>query len=138
MQLPFIAILAVSLLQFALGAVWYSPLLFGNMWMKIHGADKLTKDALKKLQKKMGPFYGLQFFMTLITNSFLAFLIVNLPQFSLCTIIGLVWFAFIVPTQISTIIWGGDAMKWWAEKIAISAGFQLLGAVVAVSVFSVL
>ena len=37
MNYLFIAIAVIA--QFALGAIWYSPILFGNIWMKIVGAE---------------------------------------------------------------------------------------------------
>ncbi len=37
MELNFVAIIASTLIGMGLGAVWYSPVLFGNAWMKALG-----------------------------------------------------------------------------------------------------
>src|SRR5574343_23259 len=102
-QIIFIVIAAIT--QFILGAVWYSPLLFGNRWMQIMEATHFSKEELQKMQKAMGPFYALQFLLTLFST----FALVNLAAvtpFSLYHIAFWVWLGFIVPTQIAGVIWG--------------------------------
>ena len=32
-KINYVAVLVVAFMQFMLGAVWYSPILFGNKWM---------------------------------------------------------------------------------------------------------
>lgn len=51
------ALIGATLFAFILGAVWYSPLMFGNLWAKINGSDKYTKEELAKLEKEMTKFY---------------------------------------------------------------------------------
>jgi len=43
------AVLLASVAQFILGAIWYTPL-FGRMWGKIHGFDKLKQKTQKEMQ----------------------------------------------------------------------------------------
>lgn len=42
MQLDYIAMAAATLVSMLLGALWYSPLLFGNRWMACLGKTKET------------------------------------------------------------------------------------------------
>ena len=56
-------IILAAVAQFVLGAVWYSPVLFGNTWMRIMEATHFSKEEIQKMQKAMGPFYILQFFL---------------------------------------------------------------------------
>lgn len=127
-QIIFIVIAAIT--QFILGAVWYSPLLFGNRWMQIMEATHFSKEELQKMQKAMGPFYALQFLLTLFST----FALVNLAAvtpFSLYHIAFWVWLGFIVPTQIAGVIWGNTKKKFWLSQIAIMITYQLVGIMMA-------
>lgn len=42
MNLNYLAIVVATLVQFAIGAIWYMPL-FGDLWRRIHGIAKPTK-----------------------------------------------------------------------------------------------
>jgi len=44
-ELNYLAVLAATLISMFLGALWYSPILFGNNWMKLMG---FTEEQLKK------------------------------------------------------------------------------------------
>lgn len=138
MDINFLAIAIAVVLQFILGAVWYSPLMFGKIWMKIHDCDKLSKDELQKMQKEMGPFYGLQLIVTSVTTVILAVFINALPQFSPFIIAFWFWLGFVVPTQVSAIIFGGDEKKWFLKKIVIIAGSALACLTVAAAVLTIL
>jgi hypothetical protein len=66
MDVNYTLIIVASIAQFILGALWYSPLLFGKWWMQIMECTHLSKEELKKMQAKMTPFYGLQFLLTIL------------------------------------------------------------------------
>ena len=66
MHINYLSIIVATIVQFAIGAIWYS-VFFGKLWGKIHGFDKLPKETQQKMMKAMGPFYGLQAFVTLVT-----------------------------------------------------------------------
>ncbi len=122
MELNYGAILLATILQFMFGAVWYS-LLFGKLWGKIHEFDKLPKDVQQKMMKSMGPFYLVQFLITLLTTFILAIFVAFLPHdWNVYALAGFFWFGFVVPTQISGVIFGGTPPKWMFAKIAIQAG----------------
>lgn len=121
MQLNYLAILIATILQFAFGAFWYGAL-FGKLWGKIHGFDKLPKDVQEKMMKEMGPFYGVQAFVTLITTVVLAIFIANQPDWNAFAMAGFFWIGFVVPTQISAAIFGGSPKEWLVKKVAIQAG----------------
>ena len=55
------AILAATLAAFVLGGLWYSPVLFGKIWMRANGfrEDDLNKGHLGKI-------FGLAFVFTLV------------------------------------------------------------------------
>ncbi|MBM7620937.1 hypothetical protein JOC95_002792 [Bacillus tianshenii] len=67
-NLNFIAILVAALSAFFIGGIWYS-LLFGKLWMKLHG---FTDEQLKKTAGKV---FGGSFVLALIISFFLAMFI---------------------------------------------------------------
>lgn len=125
MQLNFVAIIVAGVVQFILGAVWYS-FLFGKLWGEIHGFNKLPKEVQQKMMKEMGPFYGVQAIVTLITTVILALFITNLSAWNPYAMAGFFWIGFVVPTQVSAVIFGGTESKWIVKKIAVQAGASLI------------
>ena len=57
---------------FVLGGLWYSPLLFGKLWLKIHG---YTKEKLEEMQRGVGRAYALSFVCYLVMATVLAYLL---------------------------------------------------------------
>lgn len=126
MQFNYLAIILATLVQFAIGAVWYSAL-FGKLWGKIHGFDKLSKETQDKMMKEMGPYYGLQLLVTIITTVVLYIFIVFLPSnWNVYALAGFFWLGFVLPAQVSAVIFGGTDKKWIAKKIAVQSGCALL------------
>lgn len=125
MQVNYIAILLAAVAQFIIGAIWYMPL-FGTLWGKIHGMENVSKEKQKEMMKSMGPFLALQFLMTLVTTVVLALFITYLPLWNAYAMAGFFWIGFVVPTQVSAVIFGGTAGKWIMTKIAIMAGASIL------------
>jgi hypothetical protein len=126
MELNYFAIIAASAIQFILGAIWYTPV-FGKTWGKIHGFDKVSKEEQKKMMKSMGPMLAVQFLVTVITTFVLALFIAALPAgWNAYGMAGFFWVGFVVPTQISAVLFGGTDPKWVLTKIAIAAGGSLL------------
>jgi hypothetical protein len=125
MELNYGAILAATVLQFICGAIWYS-FLFGKLWGKIHGFDKLPKEVQQKMMKGMGPFYAVQALMTLITTFVLAIFLTYMPDWNPYAMAGFFWLGFVVPTQVSAVIFGGTESKWIVKKILVQAGASLV------------
>lgn len=125
MELNFLAILLATVVQFVIGAFWYS-VLFGKLWGKIHGFDKLSKEVQQKMMKAMGPFYAIQAVMTLVSSVILAIFITNLPDWNAYAMAAFFWLGFIVPAQVSAAIFGGTEGKWLVKKIAVQAGAALV------------
>lgn len=125
MQLNYVAILIASVLQFMLGAIWYGAL-FGKLWGKIHGFDKLSKAEQQKMQSEVGPLYGIQLVMTLITTFVLALFMAALPQdWNAWGMAGFFWLGFVLPTEVSAALFGGAPAGWVKQKILVQAGASL-------------
>lgn len=120
MEINIWAIALATVVSFATGAVWYMAL-FGKQWAKMHGMDKLSNAEMKEMSAKMGPFYGLQLLMTVISCAILAVLITLLPELQPVHIAILAWAGFGLPVVVSSVIFGGTPAKYIAQKIGIMA-----------------
>lgn len=125
MQFNFLAVILATVVQFIVGAIWYS-VLFGKLWGRIHGFDKLPKEVQQKMMKEMGPYYIVQFIVTLITSIVLEIFITYLPEWNAYAMACFFWIGFVVPALVSAVIFGGTEKKWIVKKIALQAGAALL------------
>ncbi len=124
----YLGIVLATISQFILGALWYSPLLFGKVWMQIMEVGHHSKEELQKLQKQMVPFYSLQFFLTLITTWVLA------ANLAFSQIVGpaayfyafFMWLGYTMPVGVSAVIWGNTHKKYWLKQISVMVGMQFV------------
>mgnify|MGYP000586691199 CR=1 FL=1 len=65
----FLAVGIAAVLAFALGALWYSAVLFAKPWMAGLG---YTEERFKEMQAGMGPTYAISFLSWLVTATVLA------------------------------------------------------------------
>lgn len=137
MGVNYTAVVLASVAQFVIGAIWYMPL-FGNLWGRIHGFDKLSKAEKQVAQKSMMPLLVVQFIGTLVTTVILARLFVLVPQYSVYTLGMMIWLGFFVPVQVSAVIFGGTESKWIVQKILVMAGASLACLMAAAAIIGVL
>lgn len=116
--------LAAAVVQFIVGAVWYTPL-FGKIWGQIHGFDKLDKRTQKAMMAKMGPIFALQFVVTALTSFVLVLLHQTFPTYSLTYLTGMIWLGFVVPAQVGGVLFGGTKPEWMMAKMLVQAGGSL-------------
>ena len=102
-MINYIAVIVATLVSFALGAVWYSPVLFGNQWMKLNG---FTKSDMKKADMTKG------MIVSLLGSLLASFVLARLFMMLEVTAIGMalhsalgIWIAFIVPMQLSRVFY---------------------------------
>jgi hypothetical protein len=131
----YVAIALASVAEFIVGAIWYMPL-FGKQWGDIHGFNDLTKSQQKAMQAKMGPFYGLQLLVTVITTVVLAKTILVLPDYSPYMLALMAWVGFVVPTQVSAVVFGGTKPQFIAKKILIMSLGSLACLMVAAAIIN--
>lgn len=119
MNINYVAVLVAAVAQFIFGAIWYTPI-FGKLWGKIHGFDKATPEEQKVMTKEMMPYLGIQFFFTIVTTFVFALLLNGIPSdWNIYGLAGFFWLGFIVPTQVSAVIFGGTKKEWLAKKSLI-------------------
>ncbi|MEI7720076.1 MAG: DUF1761 domain-containing protein [bacterium] len=136
MEVSYTLILVAVVAQFILGALWYSPLLFGKWWMQIMECEGMSKAQMQKMQKEMMPFYGLQFLLTLLSTVSFANLAVYLPGFSIYHVGFWLWVGFLAPTQIASVVWANTKKKFWPKQIFVMLSYQLVGIMLAAFILS--
>ena len=125
MYINYLAVLIASVLQFIFGAIWYMPL-FGKMWGKIHGFEAHSKEVQEKMQKEIMPLLVVQLVVTVITTFVFALLLNGFPaDWNIYGLAAFFWLGFVVPTQVSAVIFGGTKPEWVVTKIAVMAGASL-------------
>lgn len=70
-SINYVAVLVCAVLSMIIGAIWYSPILFGNMWMKAVGIDPTKLDKKKQMSEGM-KVMGIHFVFLLISMFVLA------------------------------------------------------------------
>ena len=135
MEINIIAVIVATIAMFAVGAVWYMAL-FSKKWAEMHSMDKMSDKEMKEMSAKMGPFYGLQLLMTIVSAFVLAYLMALLPNISPLMITLLVWVGFVLPADVSSVIFGGTKIKDMMPKIMIQAGETVVRLLVAAWIIS--
>jgi hypothetical protein len=125
------AILVCGVVSMIIGFVWYGPL-FGKMWMEVMGVGMMSEEQKQAMRKNMWGMYAVQFVLSIITISVLAFHIANWADASassvaiaLCT-----WFGFVLTTEASTALWSGKPKKLAWKMFLLSSGAQLVSFIV--------
>ena len=126
MHINYLAVLIASVLQFIIGAIWYGPI-FSKAWGKIHGFDQLPKEEQEKLMKEMGPLYVMQFVVTVVTTLVFALLLNGFPpEWNIYSLAGFFWLGFMLPAEVSAVLFSKTPKGWKTKQIMIMGGASLL------------
>ena len=100
----YLAILVATIVGYVIGALWYSPLLFGNMWIKLMGYTK--KDMEKAKKQGMAKQWISMFVAMLIMVYILSQFVVPGTGWMFGAKIGvLIWLGFLATTQLGIVLW---------------------------------
>ena len=120
-QVNLVAVLVCSFITFILGALWYSPLLFGKKWAELIGK---TSEELKQGSNQMT--YFMAFVLGFMTNFTLAF-VINLSKVAIFydgALVGaMCWIGFAGATSYSSqVITAQRPPTMWS----IDSGYNLV------------
>lgn len=132
----YLLIFVATIVQFIAGALWYSPILFGKVWMNIMECTNLPPEELKRMQKEMAPFYGLQLLLTFFTTFSLVTLMLYVSAFSIYHVAFWIWIGFVAPAQVGSVIWANTKKQYWLKQILIMISFQLVSLMLASFILS--
>jgi hypothetical protein len=124
-EVNYLAVLVAGIASMVVGYAWYSPVLFGNAWMKATGR---TTESMKDEKSQLGKIYSISFILSLLTAYVLTHVMVfseNFFHYSLLTT-GItsaiwMWLGFVMPVQATDVLFGGKSFKLFA----INTGYQL-------------
>lgn len=123
-EVNFMTVLLAAVASMVVGFIYYSPMLFGNKWMKLSGINPN-----KSQMKSMGKYYAFSFVLALITAYVLYHFIFLAETFFgmdplMTAIITSVWawIGFAMPVQATGEIFGHK--KW--GLFGLNTGYQLV------------
>jgi hypothetical protein len=125
-SLNYIAIMSITIGTWAAGALWFGPL-FGKLWMRVHHGDKkFSASEMAKMSEGMWKLLVGEIFANLLLVTGLAILIQRMPAFSGMHLGLFVWAGFVLPTLLSSVLWGNDQKQYMLLKIVISGSYRLI------------
>jgi len=101
-----LAVFVAGVAHMVVGMLWYSPVLFGNVWKRLMGIDDVKMEEMKK--KGMGKTMGISFVVALITAYALAYLLVlsGITSAGAAAALGLiVGVGFVFTTGLTTVLY---------------------------------
>lgn len=107
----YLPIVVAAVVSMVLGGLWYSPLLFGKIWMNLQG---LKMSDMEKHKDKMGQSYALGFLMSLVMSfvlaQFLSFVGASTLNEGLEVAFWL-WLGFIGTVTLGSVLWENKPFK---------------------------
>ncbi len=132
MDLNYIAVLISGIISMVLGSLWYSPIMFGNSWMK--EARVSSKEIEKAKKAGMGKLYFATFIGALIT-AFVLGIFVKLSTTN--DFLGgmqtgfWIWLGIAAPILLGSVLWEGKSINYYLINvfyhlinISVIAGFM--------------
>lgn len=117
-----VSVLAGSLIAIALGFIWYSPLMFGNVWIRILKLDRLSK---KEMSKDMPLTMSFMVFNTITVGYILNILLQSMGTvdlFGSYFMTAVLWATLVGGVLVSN----GLFSKTRKKVILIDAGYRLV------------
>ena len=129
----YVSILVASVLSFVVGMLWYSPALFGKLWMKLSGVD-MKKAKHKSISISM--FLG---FLSTLVLVYVFQYIMELLKYSGANsgvVLGFwLWLGFLATSLLGGVLWEGkpwnlyflNSVYWLVNLIVIGASLGRWG-----------
>ena len=121
LDINLLSVLIAAVAAMAVGFLWYSPFLFGKVWMDLMG---YSEEVAAQKKKGMPVKYFVSFLTSLLSGYVLACLIylTAAETYVDALILGvLIWLGFIATTLLGGVLWHGKPLKLYF----ITAGYYL-------------
>lgn len=112
------AVLVAALVQMVIGAVWYSPLLFGKAWLTMMN---FTKESMEANKKKAQRGYLLMMLSAVVMCYVLAHFVsyVGATTALAGALTGVwVWLGFVATVTLGGFLWEGKSFKLYLLNVA--------------------
>jgi hypothetical protein len=126
LDVNWLAIIVAAVVAFAIGALWYSPTLFGRQWMAAHGH---TPEKLAAMRSSMAKTYAFSFITYLIMAMVIALLMGltgGTTMIQGIVLAVLAWLGFGFTIGLNTNLYSDKP----AAAFMIDAGYQLVHVIV--------
>ena len=132
----YLSVFVAAIVIFALGGLWYSPVLFAKRWIALHGRteEQMRADAARS---NMPVMYLLAFITSLIIAWAMAVLANPFVPSAPTTVLdwtfrgaklgAFCWFGFVLPTTFATALFSMKPKQLWL----IDAGYNLVSFILA-------
>ncbi|MDO8495637.1 MAG: DUF1761 domain-containing protein [bacterium] len=132
-SINYVAVLVAGVINMVIGALWYSPVLFGNKWMKLMGWNK---ESVAGKKKGMGARYFANFVAALLMAYVIAHLVYLIDALTWQEGVQLgfwTWLGFVATVSLGTVLWEGKPKALYFLNIAYYfVTFLVMGAILAV------
>ncbi len=129
LEINYLAVLVCAVAAIFIGSFWYSPKVFGSLWMEGMGVNQLSPEEKEKMKAAMGWTYFQQFIGSLLTAYVLAHVIAAFFAAGVSSGIGgglqggfWIWLGFILPLKYGESLWSGKKFKY----VAVDLGGNLI------------
>ena len=115
----YLSVLLAGVASMVVGFLWYSPFLFGNLWMNLSGLTKEKMEAAKA--KGMGKSYFIAFLSSLVVAFVLAHFAKVWNAQGVSGAFALAfwpWLGFVATTEINSILWDNKPVNLYLLNIA--------------------
>ena len=133
-SINYLAVLVAGIANMIIGGLWYSPLLFGKIWVKLMNFVKNKMEEAKN--RGMTKSYIIAFLGSLIMAYVLAHFVDYADAVNASGALQLafwLWLGFFVTVHLSSVLWEGKSVKLYLLNI-----FHYLVALLVMSVILVL
>jgi hypothetical protein len=129
-----LSVVVAAVSSMALGALWYSPVLFGKQWMALKGMTNMSKEKMEEMKKAAGKGYVAQFIAALITAYVLAYVMAFGGELTAWGGIQggfWAWLGFVATFSYGQVLWEGMSQKLWILNNAYNlVSLCLMGAII--------
>lgn len=128
-EVSYLAVLVAALVTFMVGWLWYSPVLFGTIWMKLNGT---TKKSMAGKNKSMAGSMIAGFISQVVMAWVLAIFIVSTNSLGLMN--GMIvafwlWLGFVATISLGAVLWDCKPMPFfWINATHWLVSFLIMGA----------
>ena len=125
-DINYAAVVVAAAVEMVIGMLWYSPALFGNMWMKEAGRTPADMEAGKKHMPKLMAMAAVgALVMSYVLAHVLDLIGVELVKDAVSTAFW-IWLGFVATVHLHSVLWDGKSWKYFA----INAGYSLVSLIV--------
>lgn len=121
-HIHWLPVIGAAVAVFAIGALWYSPMLFGKAWAKAHGH---TPEKIEAMRASMGRAYGVSFLCYVVMAAAMAILIKRMDVIYVrggVKLGALIGFGFAATIGLTANMFSEKRLAAWL----IDAGYQIV------------